>query len=146
MNKQFTPQEVCRHFGVTYRQLWYWGHTKFLEPSCKVRKKYRRYNFNDVLIIHIVQELRTQHGQSVQRLRRLIRFLRNKISMLGPDLDRATFVILLEPNALVDRVLTFYGTPDVSNEETWRGINFSVKEIRGKIEKAFSVQPDFVQP
>lgn len=74
----FTAGEAVRVSGVPYQRLDYWDRSGFAPPSlCKASGKGsdRRYSFKDLVALRVANELRKQ-GVSLQKLRKVVRFLR----------------------------------------------------------------------
>jgi len=133
------PGVVSSLFNISYRQLQYWDDSDFIKPSHKDKSKHRVYGFQDLIVLYIIWTLRRKNKQSVQRMRRLVKVLRKKIFGAGPYLEGATLIVIPDTKRVVDRVVTSYGEVNVSDEETWEGVSFPIKEIRDKIEKALAV-------
>jgi DNA-binding transcriptional MerR regulator len=76
MQSAFTSQEVVALTGITARQLQWWDERKIVVPA---REGHRRlYTFDDVAEIAVICELR-QRGFSLQRVRKVIRFLQREL-------------------------------------------------------------------
>lgn len=74
----FTAGEVVRVSGVPYQRLDYWARSGFAPPSLRRasgKGSDRRYSFKDLVALRVADELRKQ-GVSLQKLRRVVRFLR----------------------------------------------------------------------
>lgn len=76
MQSAFTSQEVVALTGITARQLQWWDEGKIVIPA---RDGHRRlYTFDDVAEIAVICELR-RRGFSLQRVRKVIRFLQREL-------------------------------------------------------------------
>ena len=76
MQSAFTSQEVVVLTGITARQLQWWDERKIVTPA---RDGHRRlYTFDDVAEIAVICELR-RRGLSLQRVRKVIRFLQREL-------------------------------------------------------------------
>ncbi len=74
----FTAGEAVRVSGVPYQRLDYWARTGFAPPSLQKatgKGSDRRYTFKDLVALRVGNELRKQ-GVSLQKLRKVVRFLR----------------------------------------------------------------------
>src|ERR1044071_5186887 len=64
--------------GISLRQIQYWDEQGFIRPSIKLaegRGTKRLYSFDDLICLKVVKDL-TQHGVSLQTVRRCVRPLR----------------------------------------------------------------------
>jgi DNA-binding transcriptional MerR regulator len=76
MKTAFTSQEVVALTGMTPRQLQWWDERGIVRPA---REGHRRlYSFDDVAEIAVICELR-HRGFSLQRMRKVIRFLQKEL-------------------------------------------------------------------
>ncbi len=74
----FTAGEAVRVSGVPYQRLDYWARSGFAPPSLQKasgKGTDRRYSFKDLVALRVGNELRKQ-GVSLQKLRKVVRFLR----------------------------------------------------------------------
>lgn len=77
MRQEFTSREVVSLTGITPRQLQWWDERGLVVPS---RSGHRRlYSFEDVSEIAVICELR-RRGFSLQRMRKVVRFLQREFS------------------------------------------------------------------
>src|SRR5579885_2433154 len=77
MQGSFTSQDVVRLTGITARQLQWWDERGIVVP---VRHGHRRiYSFEDLTEVAVICELRRK-GFSLQRMRRVVRFLKKEFS------------------------------------------------------------------
>jgi DNA-binding transcriptional MerR regulator len=77
MQQQFTSREVVDLTGITPRQLQWWDERKIVIPK---RDGHRRlYSFEDLSEVAVICELRRK-GFSLQRVRKVIRFLQREFS------------------------------------------------------------------
>ena len=76
MDNRYTSNEVVKLTGISLRQLQWWDERGLVVPS---REGHRRlYSMEDVAEIAVIVELRRK-GFSLQRMRKVIRFLRNEL-------------------------------------------------------------------
>ncbi|MFZ0563071.1 MAG: MerR family transcriptional regulator [Terriglobales bacterium] len=72
MQQQFTSNDVIALTGITARQLQWWDERGIVTPA---REGHRRvYNWDDLLTAAVICQLR-RRGFSLQRMRKVIRFL-----------------------------------------------------------------------
>ena len=77
MQASFTTQDVIRLTGITARQLQWWDERGLVVPA---RDGHRRvYSFEDLTEIAVICELRHK-GFSLQRMRKVVRFLQKEFS------------------------------------------------------------------
>ena len=76
MQSAFTSQEVVALTGITARQLQWWDERGIVSPA---REGHRRlYTFEDVAEVAVICQLR-RRGFSLQRVRKVIRFLQKEL-------------------------------------------------------------------
>jgi DNA-binding transcriptional MerR regulator len=77
MQGTFTTREVIQFTGITPRQLQWWDERRIVIPA---RKGHRRlYSMEDLAEVAVICELR-QRGFSLQRVRKVMRFLQREFS------------------------------------------------------------------
>jgi len=77
MQDSFTSNEVVRLTGITARQLQWWDERGIVVPA---RQGHRRlYSFEDLTEVAVICELRRK-GFSLQRMRKVVRFLQKEFS------------------------------------------------------------------
>ena len=77
MQDAFTSQDVIRLTGITARQLQWWDERGIVVPA---REGHRRtYSFEDLTEVAVICELRNK-GFSLQRMRKVVRFLQKEFS------------------------------------------------------------------
>lgn len=77
MQNRFTSREVIALTGITPRQLQWWDERKIVVPA---RQGHRRlYSMEDLAEVAVICELR-QRGFSLQRVRKVVRFLQRECS------------------------------------------------------------------
>jgi DNA-binding transcriptional MerR regulator len=77
MQGSFTSQDVVRLTGITARQLQWWDERGIVVPA---RQGHRRvYSFEDLTEVAVICELRRK-GFSLQRMRKVVRFLQKEFS------------------------------------------------------------------
>jgi DNA-binding transcriptional MerR regulator len=77
MQTQFTSREVVQLTGISPRQLQWWDERGIVVPSRDGRR--RLYSLEDVSEIAVICELRDR-GFSLQRVRKVVRFLQNEFN------------------------------------------------------------------
>ena len=75
MQTRFTSREVVELTGITPRQLQWWDERGIVVPSRDGRR--RLYSLEDLSEIAVICELR-ERGFSLQRMRKVVRFLQNE--------------------------------------------------------------------
>ena len=77
MQQQFTSRDVVELTGITPRQLQWWDERGIVVPT---RQGHRRlYSFEDLSEVAVICQLRRK-GFSLQRVRKVIRFLQKEFS------------------------------------------------------------------
>jgi len=77
MQEAFTSRDILRLTGITARQLQWWDERGLVVPS---REGHRRvYSFEDLTEVAVICELRRK-GFSLQRMRKVVRFLQKEFS------------------------------------------------------------------
>src|ERR1700724_3872133 len=77
MQDSFTSHDVIRLTGITARQLQWWDERGIVVPA---RQGHRRiYSFEDLTEVAVICELRRK-GFSLQRMRKVVRFLQREFS------------------------------------------------------------------
>src|SRR6202011_36856 len=77
MQAQFTSREVGALTGITLRQLQWWDERRIVVPA---REGHRRlYSTEDIAEVAVICELR-RRGFSLQRVRKVVRFLQKEFS------------------------------------------------------------------
>jgi DNA-binding transcriptional MerR regulator len=75
MQQQFTSSEVLSLTGITARQLQWWDERGIVAPS---RQGHRRiYSWDELVAVAVICQLR-RRGFSLQRMRKVIRFLQQE--------------------------------------------------------------------
>lgn len=110
MQEQFTSREVVSLTGITPRQLQWWDERGIVVPS---REGHRRlYSFEDLSEVAVICELR-RRGFSLQRVRKVVRFLQREFSRRLADTvtgssdyhlltDGSTLYLETSPQQIVD--------------------------------------------
>jgi len=75
MQTEFTSREVVELTGITPRQLQWWDERGIVVPSREGRR--RLYSLEDLSEIAVICELR-ERGFSLQRMRKVVRFLQSE--------------------------------------------------------------------
>lgn len=92
MKRFFTPRDVRKIFGISYRQIQYWDKTNFIRPSFKRREKYRLYTFPDLILMFIATMLRLENV-SIQQLRRMLKAVPEILQDMKVPLSDVIFLI-----------------------------------------------------
>jgi DNA-binding transcriptional MerR regulator len=130
MKTLFTPLDVQKVTGLSYRQLQYWDRSGFISPSVRTGGNYRRYTFDDLVLLELIKILKDHHF-SVQKLRDLFA----KIRAMMPHVDAETGSLSLFMEG--DRIMVFTGDTVFESHLDKRTIRFSVKELRNKVNQVF---------
>src|SRR5690242_7486516 len=77
MQDRFTSRDVVAMTGITPRQLQWWDERGIVVPAREGHK--RLYSFEDLSEVAVICELR-RRGFSLQRVRKVIRFLQKEFS------------------------------------------------------------------
>ena len=83
----FTADHVCRLTGLSQRQLRYWADTEFFSPTIvrAGRRTFGRiYAFRDVVGLRAIAVLRNHYHVSLQELRRVGAWLKQRFEMDSP--------------------------------------------------------------
>lgn len=93
MQNSFTSRDVMRLTGITARQLQWWDECGLVVPE---RVGHRRvYSFEDLTEVAVICELRRK-GFSLQRMRKVVRFLQKEFSQrLGETVSTSSNYHLL---------------------------------------------------
>ncbi len=130
MKKYFTPKEVSRLTGLSYRQLQYWDKTGFISPSIRRAGKYRLYTFTDLVQLRLVKKLRKAKF-SVQKLRSMLKSLKELLPGLNAPLAELTFLIRGE------QIVVFNGQVLMNSISGQNYIRFDVREVKEEVERLF---------
>jgi DNA-binding transcriptional MerR regulator len=130
MKSFFTPKEVAKLIGISYRQIQYWDKTSFIKPSYRRRGKYRLYTFADLMQLKVAKILR-ESNFSIQKLRKTIKSLKALLPQVGHPLVDLTFLIE------GDRILVFNGIVLMNSHTDKNYIRFDVKTLRDEIDRTF---------
>ena len=130
MKSFFTPKEVAKLIGISYRQIQYWDKTSFIKPSYRRRGKYRLYTFSDLIQLKVAKVLR-ETNNSIQRLRKIIKSLKSLLPQVNHPLVDLTFLIEGE------RILVFNGVVLMSSKSNTNYVRFDVKSLRDEIDRTF---------
>ena len=130
MKSFFTPKEVAKLIGISYRQIQYWDKTNFIKPSYRRRGKYRLYTFSDLIQLKVAKVLR-ETNISIQRLRKIIKSLKSLLPQVSHPLVDLTFLIEGE------RILVFNGIVLMSSKSGSNYVRFDVKSLRDEIDQTF---------
>ena len=77
MQEQFTSRDVVRLTGISPRQLQWWDERSIVVPA---REGHRRlYSMDDLVEVAVICDLR-RRGFSLQRVRKVVRFLQREFS------------------------------------------------------------------
>src|SRR2546423_2235803 len=99
MQGSFTSQDIIRLTGITARQLQWWDERRIVVPA---RQGHRRvYSFEDLTEVAVICELRRK-GFSLQRVRKVVRFLQKEFSKRLAETvsGSASYHLLTDGNSL----------------------------------------------
>ena len=98
MQGLFTSQDVVRLTGITARQLQWWDERGIVVPERQGRR--RVYSFEDLTEVAVICELRRK-GFSLQRMRKVIRFLQKEFSKrLAETVGSSNYHLLTDGRSL----------------------------------------------
>ena len=98
MQETFSTQDVIRLTGITARQLQWWDERGIVVPA---RQGHRRtYSFEDLTEVAVICELRRK-GFSLQRMRKVVRFLQKEFSKrLAETVGSSSYHLLTDGRTL----------------------------------------------
>jgi len=97
-DRYYTPAQVSKLVGITYRQIQYWDTSDFIKPSYLRNGKYRYYSAYDLCLLKVAKELRDDCF-SIQELRSVIEILRREIN--EGDLKFYELTVLIRKDELI---------------------------------------------
>jgi DNA-binding transcriptional MerR regulator len=127
----FTPKEVVKIIGISYRQIQYWDKTSFIRPSYRSHGKYRQYTFSDLVQMKVAKMLR-DHEVSIQRLRKIIKLLRDLLPRISFPLSECN--LLIEG----DKILVFNGDVLMDAHTGENYVRFDARSLREQINELYS--------
>lgn len=130
MKSFFTPREVARIVGISYRQIQYWDKTNFIRPSYRRKGKYRLYTFLDLVQLKLANTLRSSKV-SIQRLRSTMASLKTMLSSITKPLVEMKF--LIDKN----QILIFDGTLFLNDASGKKYVRFDVRSLRDDVNSIF---------
>ena len=130
MKSTFTPKEVVRIIGISYRQIQYWDKTSFIRPSYRSHGKYRQYTFSDLVQMKVAKLLR-DHDVSIQKLRKIIKSLRELLPRISFPLGECN--LLIEG----DRILVFNGDVLMDASTDGQYVRFDARVLRRQINESY---------
>jgi len=86
-NETFSSEEVAELSGVTARQLQWWDEKGVVSPQHHGHR--RRYRLEELLEVSVISELRLK-GFSLQKIRKVLRFLQRELGRRLADLLKAS--------------------------------------------------------
>ena len=86
-NETFSSEEVAELGGVTARQLQWWDERGVVSPQHQGHR--RRYRLEELVEVSVIAELR-QKGFSLQKIRKVLRFLQRELGRRLADILRAS--------------------------------------------------------
>ncbi len=130
MRTHFSPKDVVRVTGISYRQIQYWDSSGFIRPSARRGGRYRAYTFGDLVRLQVARELRSR-GVSIQKLRSVIQSLDRLMERTPGSLEGLTLLIDGES------ILVFTGEV-IMDGDTQRGFyQFKVSELEARVREVF---------
>jgi len=127
----FTPKEVVKIIGISYRQIQYWDKTNFIRPSYRSHGKYRQYTFSDLVQMRVAKMLRDR-DVSIQRLRKIIKGLRDLLPRINFPLSECSLLIEGE------KILVFHGDVLMDMVTGQNYVRFDARTLRGQINELYS--------
>ena len=131
MKSTFTPKEVVKIIGISYRQIQYWDKTSFIRPSYRSHGKYRQYTFSDLVQMKVAKMLRDREV-SIQRLRKIIKGLRDLLPRINFPLSECSLLIEGE------KILVFHGDVLMDHLTGQNYVRFEARTLREQINELYS--------
>ena len=131
MKSTFTPKEVVKIIGISYRQIQYWDKTNFIRPSYRSHGKYRQYTFSDLVQMRVAKMLRDR-DVSIQRLRKIIKGLRDLLPRINFPLSECSLLIESE------KILVFHGDVLMDTVTGQTYVRFDARTLREQINELYS--------
>jgi DNA-binding transcriptional MerR regulator len=99
VQKQFTSREVVQLTGITPRQLQWWDEQGIVVPARDGHR--RQYSLADLSEVAVICDLR-ERGFSLQRVRKVVRFLQRELGKRLAELvgESADYHLLTDGNSL----------------------------------------------
>lgn len=99
---RYSAGVVCKHLGITRRQLQYWVETGITGLAAKTATGYQRFEFRQIVLLKVVQMLR-HAGVPLQVLRRSVSELKTAIALNHREL--LDMVFIMTSNGVVSLLL-----------------------------------------
>lgn len=131
MKSTFTPKEVVKIIGISYRQIQYWDKTNFIRPSYRSHGKYRQYTFSDLVQMKVAKLLRDR-DVSIQRLRKIIKGLRDLLPRINFPLSECSLLIEGE------KILVFHGDVLMDSLTSENYVRFDARTLREQINELYA--------
>ena len=131
MKSTFTPKEVVKIIGISYRQIQYWDKTNFIRPSYRSHGKYRQYTFSDLVQMKVAKMLRDR-DVSIQRLRKIIKLLRDLLPRINFPLSECSLLIEGE------KILVFHGDVLMDLGTSANYVRFEARSLREQINELYA--------
>ncbi len=140
--ESFDSKTVSRVVGVSLRQIQYWDEQGFIRPSVKLaegRGSKRLYSFSDLVQLRVVKDL-TDHGLSLQKIRRCLHFLKRYSPQVVQPLNslrcvtdgKDLFVLTSDRNKILDVMdRQFVFSLGIGN--LVRELSGEVRRVRGRL-------------
>ena len=127
----FTPKEVVKIIGISYRQIQYWDKTSFIRPSYRSHGKYRQYTFSDLVQMRVAKMLRDR-DVSIQKVRKIIKSLRDLLPRISFPLSECNLLIEGE------KILVFDGDVLIDSSTGQNYVRFDARTLREQINEIYS--------
>jgi len=105
-DRLFRTQDVVRALGLSRRQLHYWARTGLVVPSARTPGGHHRYSFADLVALQATKRL-IDAGISVQRIRRSVEALAQRLPGVGRPLEELVIVATGDVLVVFDRGTVF---------------------------------------
>jgi DNA-binding transcriptional MerR regulator len=122
----FRTQDVVRALGLSRRQLQYWAKTGLVVPSACTSGGHHRYTFADLVALKTTKRL-IDAGVSVQRIRRSVEALAERLPTVGRPLEELVIVATDDVLIVFDRGTVF----EAVSGQQWV---FEVAQFRRELE------------
>lgn len=136
MKSFFTPKEISKIIGISYRQLQYWDKTRLIQPSYRRRGKYRLYTFSDALQMRVARKLRDVNV-SIQKIRRIIALVPELLKQLRGPLRESAFLVDPGNDHVKPAVILFEGAAYANAQALLKFVRIDARELVVDIEQAW---------
>jgi DNA-binding transcriptional MerR regulator len=126
--------DVQKIVGISYRQLDYWARTGLVRPSIRDAGgsgTQRLYSFEDLVVLRTIKKL-LDAGVSLQRIRKAIGFLRDKLDAQPQGVtimsDGTGIYALESPDEVMDLLQRGQGVFGIALDKVWTDVEGSLRK------------------